>query len=75
MYCDSFALSYSAVACVDPEGVRTPPPLKNHKTIVFPSNTGPDPLKITKLPSQHLIQAIIGLPAKCHFNAGSLAGQ
>ena len=31
-------------------GVRTP--LKNHKTIGFPSNIGPDPLKITKLPSQ-----------------------
>ena len=30
-----------------------PPPLKNHKNIGFLSNTGPDPLKITKLPSQH----------------------
>ena len=29
------------------------PPLKNHKTVGFLSNTGPDPLKITKLPSQH----------------------
>ena len=29
------------------------PPLKNHKNIGFPSNIGPDPLKITKLPSQH----------------------
>ena len=29
-------------------------PLKNHKFIGFPCNTGPDPLKITKLPtSQH----------------------
>ena len=28
-------------------------PLKNHKNIGFLSNTGPDPLKITKLPSQH----------------------
>ena len=34
--------------------VRTPPPpLKNYKSIGFLSNTGPDPLKITKLPSQH----------------------
>ena len=33
--------------------VRTPPPLKNHNFIGFPSNTGPDPLKISKLPSQH----------------------
>ena len=30
-----------------------PPPLKNHKNIGFLSNIGPDPLKITKLPSQH----------------------
>ena len=29
------------------------PPLKNHKNIGFLSNTGPDHLKITKLPSQH----------------------
>ena len=30
-----------------------PPTLKNHKNIGFLSNTGPDPLKIKKLPSQH----------------------
>ena len=29
------------------------PPLENHKNIGFLSNTGPDHLKITKLPSQH----------------------
>ena len=34
-------------------GSSSPPPLKNYKFIGFPSNTGPDPLKITKLPSQH----------------------
>ena len=28
------------------------PPLENHKNIGFFSNTGPDPLKIVKLPSQ-----------------------
>ena len=28
-------------------------PLKNHKNIGFLNNTGPDPLKITKLPNQH----------------------
>ena len=36
------------------QGVR-PPPLENHKTIVF-SNAGPDPvenLKATHVPSQH----------------------
>ena len=33
------------------QGVWTP--LKNHRNIGFSSNTGPDPLKITRLPSQH----------------------
>ena len=43
-------------AWVDPEGDRgqgSGPPLKNHKNIGFLSNTCPDPLKITKLPSHH----------------------
>ena len=45
-------------ACAAPEmGVDRrsgpPPPLKNHKNIGFLSNSGPDPLKTTKLPSQH----------------------
>ena len=36
------------------QGCRTPPPpLENYKKLGFLSNTGPDPLKITKLPSQH----------------------
>ena len=36
------------------QGVWTPPlHPKNHKNIGFLSNSGPDPLKITKLPSQH----------------------
>ena len=42
------------MAWADPEGgqgVRTP--IKNHKFIGFPSNTGLDPLKIKKLPNQH----------------------
>ena len=34
-------------------GGPDPPPLKNHKNIGFLRKTGPDPLKITKLPSQH----------------------
>ena len=41
---------------VDPEGgqgVRTPPPPEKSQTIGFPSNIDPDPLNITKLPSQH----------------------
>ena len=45
-------------SCADPEGgggqgVRTP--LENYKNIGFLRNTGPDPLKITKLPIQHSI--------------------
>ena len=40
--------------CADPEGDRgSGPPLENYKYTVFLSNTGPDPLKITKLPIQH----------------------
>ena len=42
--------------CADPEGghgVRTP--VKNHKNIGYYSNTCPDPLKITKLPSQYSV--------------------
>ena len=34
-------------------GTRGLDPLKNHKNIGFPSDIDPDPLKITKLPSQH----------------------
>ena len=36
-------------------GAGDPDPLKYHKNIGFLSNTGPDPLKITKLSSQHSI--------------------
>ena len=39
------------VICTDPEEGETP--LENHKNIGFLSNTDPDPLKITKLSSQH----------------------
>ena len=35
-------------------GRESGPHLKNHKNIGFLSNTGPDPLKITKIPSQNL---------------------
>ena len=34
-------------------GHPPPPPLKNHKDIGFLSNTDPDLLNITKLPSQY----------------------
>ena len=48
------------------ENRRSGPPLKNHKNIGFPSNIGPDPLKITKQNYLVSIQcwAIIGMPAK-----------
>ena len=44
-------------------------PLENYKNIGFLSNTGPDPLKITKLS-----RAIIGPPMKRHLNGVSLGG-
>ena len=44
----------NAQSCADPEGGgRVQTPLKNHKNIGFLRNSGPDPLKITKLHSQH----------------------
>ena len=42
------------VPCADPDGgqgIPTPPPPE--KNIEFLSNTGPDPLEFSKLPSQH----------------------
>ena len=45
--------------------VRDPP--EKSQNIEFPSNTGPDPLKFSKLPSQH---STLG-----HLNGISLAGQ
>ena len=45
------------------EGTGGPDPPKNHKNIGFLCNTGPDPLKKPKLPSQHSMLAIIGPPA------------
>ena len=42
------------IPCADPDGGRgSGPHLENYKHIGFLSNTGPDPLKITKLPSQY----------------------
>ena len=53
----------------DSEGVGPPLPPKNHKSIGFLSNIGPDPLEITKLPSRHRHAR------KCHLNGVSLAGR
>ena len=43
----------SPKTCADPEGTGGPDPLENYSNIGFLSNTGTDPLKITKLPIQH----------------------
>ena len=45
---DLISRIFRSQPCADPEGgqgVRTPPPLKNHKNIGFLSNSGPDPPK------------------------------
>ena len=50
-------------------------PLKNRKNIWILSNTRPDPLKITKLPSQHSVIGQLSTPVKLHLNGVSLAGR
>ena len=63
----------AASTCADPEkgtGVRTPPPLKNHKNIGFLSDTGPDPPMIYKATKP----AFNVGPAKRHLNGVSLTG-
>ena len=63
--------------CADPEGgrgvVRTP--LKNHKSIGFLSNSGPDPWKITKLRCQHSMSGHYRPASRRHLNGVSLAGR
>ena len=51
----NITICFSFSSCADPEGwgewgpdTPPPPPPKNHKNIVFLSNTGPDPLKYHK---------------------------
>ena len=51
------------------QGVRTPPPLKNHKNIGFSSNTDPDPLKNYSYQASIQCCAIIGTPVKRHLIA------
>ena len=52
------------------------PPLKNHKNIGLLSYSGPDPLKITKLPSQHSMlghhQHASEIPFKWCFAGGPM---
>ena len=68
--CQKVTVQLLIQACKDPEGGKGgPDPQRNHKNIGFLSNTGLDPLKITKLPSQPLqCRAIIGMLAKRHLN-------
>ena len=56
-------------------GPDPPPPLKNHKNIKFNSNTGLDPLKIAKLPSQHTMLSHHRHASETPFNNVSLAGR
>ena len=51
------------------------PPSKITKIFFFFSNTGPDPLKIVKLPSQLLILNHKWHVSKHYLNGVSLAGQ
>ena len=41
------------LSCADSKGGWGSGPPENYKNIGFLSNTGPDPLKITKVPFQH----------------------
>ena len=70
------------IPSADPEGGTggpdppPPPSLKNHTNKGFLSNTGPDPLKITKLSSQHsvlgLYQQASKMPFKWRFAGGTM---
>ena len=54
------------------KGVRTSHPSENHKNIGFPSNIVPDPLKITKLPSQHSMLGRHRHASKMTFKCGPM---
>ena len=55
------------------QGVWTP--LKNHKSIGFLSNTGQDPLTLTKLPIQNSMLCHHQHASETHFNGVSLVGR
>ena len=55
------------------QGVQTP--LKNQKNIGLLRNTGPIPLKITNLPSQHSMLGHYLHASETPFNGVSLAGR
>ena len=55
--------------------VRTPATPENHKNIEFLSKTGPDPLKFSKLPSQHSTLGHHRPASKTPFKGVSLVGR
>ena len=73
-------LHYSVpqITCADPEGETggPDPPWKIIKNIGFLSNSGPDSLKITKLPIQHSMlchhRPASETPFKWRFAGGSM---
>ena len=56
-------------------GSGPPPPHEKSQNIGFLSNTGPDPLKITKLPSQHSMLGHHRHAIVTPLNGVSLAGR
>ena len=59
----SLSLSLSMGGSRGGHGVRTPPPLKNHKNIGFLNNTAADPLKSQSYQASIQCWAVIGTPA------------
>ena len=66
----------SVIMCESRRGPGSGSSLKNHKNIGFLSNIGPDPLKITKLPSLHSMlghhQHASETPFKWRFAGGPM---
>ena len=61
-------------ARIQRQGVRTPPPEKSQK-YEFLSNTGPNPLEFSKLPSQHSTLCHHRHTNETPFKSVSLAGR
>ena len=77
--CHIFVRNIDKTMCgskVGTGGPDLPPPLENYKNIGFLSNTGPDPLKITRLPIQYLMlghhQHASETPFKWRFAGGPM---
>ena len=57
---------------VPPTGTGGPDPPRNHKNIGFHGNAGSDPLKITKLSSQHAMLGHHRLAGEWRFAGGPM---